>query len=73
MWHNNQTVNMTFCSAGSKNAWASIGSLGWKKIAPTTTDGVTNVYMMMCAARGNSQKVNVNFNAANEIDIAYLL
>lgn len=71
MWHNNQTVNMTYCSAHSQNAWASIGTLGWKKIKPGTADGVTNIYMMMCAARANDRKVNVRITD-NQIDIAYL-
>ena len=71
MWHNNKNVTRVFCSHDSQNAWAAIQDLGWKKIKKEDSDGVTNVFMMMVAARANGRTVNVHLDG-DEIDIAYL-
>ena len=82
MWLNNRFVLLTFASTDSKNAWAYISNTsggssgenaGWYQIEPTSTDGVTNVFVMMNEARGNNRRVNITTNASNRIDIAYLL
>lgn len=60
MWHNGLTVARTYSSQDSQNAWAILnGIAGWKKIRPKTTDGVTNVFLMLCAALANGKQVDV--------------
>ena len=82
MWLNNRFVLLTFASTDSKNAWAYISNTsggssgenaGWYKLEPTSTDGVTNLFIMMNEARGSNRRVNVFLNSNNRISIAYLL
>jgi hypothetical protein len=72
MWFNNVNVLQTFGSNDSQNAWANISGPGWRKIKPGATDGVTNVFLMLNAAKANSRTVSVFVDAANLITIAYL-
>ena len=71
MWHNNKDVTRVYTTHDSQNAWAAIQGLGWKKIKRDDADGVTNVFMVMCAARANGKTVSVHLDD-DEIDIAYL-
>lgn len=71
MWQNNLGVQMTFGSHHSQNCWVLLAGVGWKKIKPNATDGVTNLYIMMNTAKANNRPVNV-FLDADEITIAYL-
>lgn len=60
MWHNDKTVNRTYSSNDSQNAWAIIDTIsGWKKIKTGATDGVTNIFVMLNAAKANSRPVDV--------------
>jgi hypothetical protein len=72
MWHNDKKVLMTFASNHSQNSWAQIEGVGWRKIKTGATDGVTNLYIMMCVAKANNRMVNVHIDTDNLIDIAYL-
>ena len=58
-WLNNRTITRTFTTYHSKNAWAYIGGLGYRKIKPTATSGVTDVFDACCEAVANNRKVNV--------------
>jgi hypothetical protein len=41
-------------------AWAIIdGISGWRKIRPTSNDGVTNIFMILSTARANNRRVDV--------------
>ena len=58
-WHTNRLVTRTFASTGSKNAWAAIEGLGWRKIKADSPDGVTNMFVALCEARAAGRRVNV--------------
>lgn len=73
MWLNNRLVLYTFASVDSKNAYAFIENDNWRQLEPTSTDGVTNVFIMMNEARGSGRRVNVFINGNGRISIAYLL
>lgn len=72
MWSNNVNVLQAFASSDSQNAWANISSLGWRRIKTGATDGVTNLFLMLIAAKANGRTVNVFVDATNLITIAYL-
>ena len=60
MWYNNRLVIRTHCKNGTKIAYAIIGGIsGWKRIRPTSTDGVTNIFMILSVARANGRNVDV--------------
>lgn len=71
MWHSS-TVTRTYTSKDSQNAWAIIsGVSGWKKVKTGASDGVTNVFALLCAARANGRPVDV-YIVANLIERAVL-
>ena len=72
MWHNDRTVVRTHAKDGTRMAWAIIGGIaGWKRIRPTSPDGVANHYLLLSAALANNRKVDV-FITGNEITQATL-
>ena len=68
-WH---TVTLSSCYATphSRNVWAYLAGVGWRKIQPLSNDGVTNVFAMCCEARTAGKHVTVQANAT-EILVAY--
>jgi len=72
-WNNNVNVVQTYASNDSQNAWVNLSGLGWKKIKPTSTDGVTNVFIIFNAAKANNRTVNAFIeDAIQQVSIAYL-
>mgnify|MGYP003573518066 FL=1 len=60
MWYNGKNVSNTWTSYHSQNAYAILSGLsGWKKIKTGAADGVTNVFIVLNAAKANGRKVNV--------------
>ena len=60
MWYNNTKVSRTYTSNDSQNAWAIVDAVsGWKRIKTGATDGVTNVFAILCAARANARPVDI--------------
>ncbi|NHF58115.1 M6 family metalloprotease domain-containing protein [Flavobacteriaceae bacterium TP-CH-4] len=45
---------------------------GWRRIAPTSTDGITNVLTILKTAAAKNKKVNVNFGADGMIYGVYM-
>ena len=73
MWHNNKTVVRTYTRDGTRMAWAIIqGVSGWLRIRPSSPDGVTNIFVILCAAQANGRHVNV-FIQNNQISQATLV
>lgn len=72
MWYNGQTVVRTHAKDGTRMAWAIIsGMSGWKRIRPTSADGVTNILLILSMALANNRKVDVLIDN-NEITQATL-
>jgi hypothetical protein len=60
MWTYNKTVIRTHAKSGSRMAWAIIdGISGYKRIRPTSPDGVTNLHLLLSTARANNRRVDV--------------
>ena len=61
MWHNVKTVVRVHTRNGSKQSWAIINGVGngWLRIKPGTTDGVSNIHMLLGTALANNRKVDV--------------
>lgn len=60
--HYNVAVSMVYATPHSMNAWAWLSGHGWRKIQPTSTDGVTNTLVLLAAARAKGRLVHVNFD-----------
>jgi hypothetical protein len=75
--YSNLTVVSTYVSRDAQNAWAYLSGTGiatnWRKIKTGATDGVTNVFVLLCAAQTSGRKVSLDIDASNLITYAYLL
>jgi len=58
-WHSNVTVSQVFASRDSQNGWAHFAGLGWRKIQPGTSDGITNMLALFAQAVAKNQKVTI--------------
>ena len=76
-WYYNRLVQYTYTAYPSKYAFAVIeGVSGWKQIYPSTPDGVTNLFKLLCLAKGTNRRVQVyiqNISGVDYITNAYLL
>jgi hypothetical protein len=73
MWHNNKLVLYVYAHVNSMYAFAIIESLsGWKRIAPVSTDGVTNVLDVLKVAKANGKRVNVYIDSNDQITATYM-
>jgi hypothetical protein len=66
-----KSVQRVFVSHHSQNCWAFLQDLGWRKVEPLTTDGVTNTFIDLCSARGHGLPVTA-YIENNTIRILYL-
>lgn len=58
-WHAGKKILRVFASYHAKNAWAFIEGLGWRKLRPAKSDGVTNMFAGFCDARANDLTTTV--------------
>lgn len=66
-------INQVYCSRDAQNAWAHLAATNvWHKILPGATDGVTNVHVLLCTAKGNAKQVFVVLDASKNITAAYM-
>lgn len=74
MWQNNKVVVRTHTKNPSKMAWAIVDGVAgnkWLRIKPDSSDGVSNVFMILTLAQVNTRRVDV-FVTANTITQATL-
>ena len=73
-WINNKRVMYTYGHTNTLHAFAIIEDLsGWKRIAPVSADGVTNVLEVLKAAKGSGRRVNVYLDETGQIHAAIML
>lgn len=69
----NTTIGRVYSTPGSMNGWAWLNSVnGWRQVARTATDGHTNTYLTLVAARG-AGTVRVDTDAADNLIVAVYL
>jgi hypothetical protein len=61
----NAHVLMTFTSPHSMNAWGLIESQPWRKVQPTSTDGVINMFILLNAAKVSGRTVSGSYDDSN--------
>jgi hypothetical protein len=69
-WHT-VTLDRIYATPHSRNAWAYLHGVGWRKVQPLTTSGVTNVFALLVYARAYNKSITVQANAT-DILAAYL-
>jgi hypothetical protein len=65
-------INQTYATHHAQNCWAHLAAnnTGWRKLAPSATDGVTNVFTMLVAARASGKQAFV-VQSNNQVTGAY--
>jgi immune inhibitor A len=71
-WHYNVNVTRAYSTYHSQNAWAYIGSVGWRQIKPDVEDGVTNMFVAVCESVANSNKVHVYLDGTHIYRIQFV-
>jgi hypothetical protein len=66
-------INQVYTSRDSQNAWAHLaGTNAWHRILPGSADGVTNVHLILTAAKANNRQAYVVRDGAGNITAAYM-
>jgi len=70
MWSN---INRIFTTHNSQNCWAHLSTTNnWHRVYPGAPDGVTNVYLILAAAKANNKPAFVVKDSAGKITAAYI-
>jgi hypothetical protein len=66
-------INQVYTSRDSQNAWAHLAATNaWHKILPGSADGVTNVHLILTAAKANNRQAYVVRDGSGNIIQAYM-
>jgi hypothetical protein len=70
MWTN---INQIYCSRDSQNAWAHLAATNkWHRILWGAADGVTNVHLLLTAAKASNRQAYIVQDAGGNITAAYV-
>jgi M6 family metalloprotease-like protein len=58
-WQYNLSVVRTHAKNGAQMGWAIVDGGGWLRVRPLSSDGVTNIFMILCEALANGRNVDV--------------
>lgn len=72
-WVHDKKVLTTYIDHTSSWSWANIEGVGWRRIKDGAPDGVTNLTLLLNAAKAGDRKVSVDIDGSNLITTAYLL
>jgi immune inhibitor A len=61
----NAQVVMTFTSPHSMNTWGLVQSQPWRKVQPISTDGSTNMFTLLNAAKASGRTVSGSYDDGN--------
>lgn len=73
MWHYNKQVLSTFVHHTMQWVWANIDGVGWTRVRDGAADGVSNMCVLLNAARGSGRLVHVYVDGDNLLTTAYLV
>jgi len=66
-------INLVFSTPHSQNCYAHLVKTNkWHKVLTGAADGVTNVYLLLCAAKSNDKQVYVALDGSGNITAIYL-
>jgi hypothetical protein len=69
MWMN---INQTYATPHSMNAFAHLPNQGWRRVKRTSSDGVTNTFLLLALAKATAKQAHVTTDSTNEITAVYL-
>jgi immune inhibitor A len=70
MW---MTINQVFTTSNPQNCWAHLSvDNAWHQVLPGSADGVTNVFLVLCAAKANGKPVYVVRDGTGKITQVYM-
>lgn len=57
-------VVQTFTSPHSMNAWGLLSSQPYRQVQPISSDGTTNMFLVLCAAKASGRTVSGSYDDA---------
>jgi hypothetical protein len=70
MW---TAINQVYATRDAQNAWAHLAATNaWHRILAGSGDGVTNVFLILTAAKANNKQAYVVRDASGNITAAYM-
>jgi len=60
----NLNVVQTFTSPHTTNAWGLLTTQPYRKVQEISTDGTTNMFLILCAARASGRTVSGSYDDA---------
>ncbi len=70
MW---TVINQVYTSRDSQNAWANLAATSaWHRVLTGSADGVTNVHLLLSAAKAADKQAYIVLDASNNITAAYV-
>lgn len=58
----NLAVVQTFTTPHSMNAWGLISTQPYRKVQPISTDGTSNMFALLCAAKASGRTVSGSYD-----------
>lgn len=66
-------INQVYSTHNSQNCWAHLVATGkWHKVVTGATDGVTNVFLLLSAAKANDRQAHVVLDGNQQIRAVYM-
>jgi len=66
-------INHVYATPHGKNGWAHLDrTRKWHRVATTSADGVTNVMLLLGAAKADDRQAHVNTDASGHITNVYV-
>lgn len=70
MWTN---INQVYASRDGQNAWAHLAATNaWHRVLWGASDGVTNVFVILSAAKANNRQVYAVLDANKNLTAVYM-
>ena len=66
-------ILQVYGSPHSQNVWAFIETIGWRKVQLLSTDGITNMFLMLVAARTSGIAVTATLSDATAAAVITML
>ncbi|SFA96612.1 hypothetical protein SAMN05421688_1936 [Poseidonocella pacifica] len=71
-WHNGKKITAMWANSASRNSYAAVAGLGWRKLSNANDSTYLSMVMMASHAEQTNSTVNLEISASNEITQIYV-
>lgn len=69
VWHNGKKITALWSNTQTRNAWASVSTLGWRKLANNNDLAVTAINILTSHAKEDDRNANVRIDKDQIVEI----